>query len=206
MEVTAILMEDPLISVSEDCNCLNESSKTLSFPVDANFTTLLTGTKLMMSQIQAMIIKKFWYQIRNYALLIIQCLVPAFFVVLTMLVESFLTGTQDLPSLDISFDEYLDTVTTIQTSQLTDGSANNLILSSYESILRSLPERHSILSTGNDFVQTILDQHVISTSRVSLNFIIGAAFNDTTITAFFNNQPYHSAPLSLNLVNNAIWQ
>jgi hypothetical protein len=39
---------------------------------------------------------------------------------------------------------------------------------------------------------------------VNSRYIIGASISKQNVTAWFNNQPYHSAPISLNTVHNAI--
>jgi len=156
------------------------------------------------NQIEAMVIKKFFYQIRNYISVIIQCLVPVIFIVLTMATAGIMSGNKDLPELAISFDTYLDTVTTVEQGSMAAGSSSNLAFQSYQRIIQDLSSKHSLLVTEADIVERILAEYRLSVSRVNLNFIVGAAFSDERITAFFNNQPYHSAPLAINMVNNAL--
>lgn len=40
-------------------------------------------------------------------------------------------------------------------------------------------------------------------TRVNNRYLFGASINKTAITAWFNNQPYHTSPISLGLVHNA---
>lgn len=151
-----------------------------------------------------MVIKKFLYLIRNYILLIIQFAIPALFVVITMLAEMGLSGNKDLPELAISFDEYLTTVTTVERGDVTSGSNVDRFLTSYEDIFKGLSEEHQLLQATKGFEDTILDQYRASVSNANLVYMIGATFNESIITAWFNNQAYHTAPLAISLINNAI--
>lgn len=151
-----------------------------------------------------MVIKKFLYSIRNYILLIIQFAIPALFVVITMLAEMAFTGNKDLPELAISFDEYLKTVTTVEKGSLTSGSPVDGIFVSYQKIFEEFSDDHEIVVSTKPFEDAILDEYRSSVSNANLNFMVGATFNEDIITAWFNNQGYHTAPLSINLINNAI--
>lgn len=41
-------------------------------------------------------------------------------------------------------------------------------------------------------------------STVNLNYMVGTTFAGNVITVWFNNQAYHTVPLTVNLINNAI--
>lgn len=159
-----------------------------------------------MSQVYAMTIKRFLYAIRNYILLIIQFVIPSLFVVLAMLAGSGLVGDKNLPELSISFDEYLQTVTTVAKGTITDGSPVANSLDSYRQIINSLLDNHKLSETNGDFQDAILSQYEESASDTNLKSMVGASFSDDRIVAFFNNQGYHTAPLTINLINNAILQ
>lgn len=168
-----------------------------------DYSKFVTGARLGFSQIYAMTIKKFLYSIRNYILLIIQFVIPAFFVIITMLAELGLTGDKDLPELAISFDEYLTTVTTVERGVMSSSIVES-IFESYKNIFESKSDSHQLLQATKGFENTILDQYQSSVSDANLNYMIGATFNDNIITAWFNNQGYHTAPLAINTINNAI--
>lgn len=182
-----------------------ETNFSILFSVTMDYTKFEYGAKLRLSQIKAMSIKKFLYSIRNYILLIIQFVIPALFVVITMLSESALTGNLDLPELAISFDEYIQTVTTAEKGSFGVGSTMGNIFESYENSFKNLPPEHQLRVTEKDFQQEILDQYRTSLSKTNLNYMVGVSFRaDNVITAWFNNQGYHTAPLTINLINNAI--
>lgn len=164
---------------------------------------LVSGAKLQWSQFTAMAIKKFLYFIRNYILLLLQVLIPAFFIVITMLTESLNNGDNDLPELAISFTEYLQTVTTVERGPVVTGLLENIFIS-YQSIINNLTDVHTLTVTNRDFQDVILDEYRTSLSNTNLNYMVGVTFNDSEIRAWFNNQGYHTAPLAINTINNAI--
>jgi ATP-binding cassette, subfamily A (ABC1), member 3 len=169
----------------------------------------LSGVSLQWSQISAMAIKKFLYSIRNYILLIIQFAIAPFFVVITMLADSLFTGNSNLPELAISFKEYLQTVTTVEKGTFTSGSVAEQIFTSYRDMFENLPQNepfssHSLVITDKNFEDAILNQYASSKSEANLNYMVGATIKEDKITAWFNNQAFHTAPLTVNLFNNAI--
>ena len=164
----------------------------------------LTGPRLLWSQTKAMFLKKFLYSTRNYILVIVQFVIPALFVVLTMMIEDFDLSAKELPALPISFDKYLATVTTVEKGSYKNGSTIENVFKSYERIINGLPSGHTLKVTTRDFQDEILDRYRNSISEVNLNHMIGASFNASQIKVWFNNQGYHTAPLAINTINNAI--
>lgn len=168
-----------------------------------DYTNFLHGPALQWSQIKAMVSKKYLYSIRNWILLLIQFVIPAFFVVMTMLTDSLSSGNRDLPELPIAFETYLQTTTVLERGAFATGSLAENITNNYLAILRELPEEHELTETSLPFEEAILAQYAVSVSRTNLDFMVGATIGEN-ITAWFNNQGYHTAPLTINLINNAI--
>ena len=151
-----------------------------------------------------MVIKKLIYLTRNYILLIIQFAIAPLYVVITMLMYS-LNENAKLPALAISFKEYLETVTTIEKGSLTIGSIAEHIFISYLDMFKNIySPTHKLSIVEKKFAVEILNQYDISKSKTNLNFMTGATFTDDSLTVWFNNQAFHTAPLTLNLMNNAI--
>lgn len=144
------------------------------------------------------------YSVRNYVILLLQFTIPALFIVIAMLTEQMNSGDKDLPQLAISFNEYLQTVTTVERGSLASGSPMENIFTNYENIINGLPSIHSLHVTNADFQDEILEQYRISLSDTNLKFMVGVTFNSSAIKAWFNNQAYHTAPLAINTINNAI--
>lgn len=176
----------------------------LVISVNIDSLKFLSGPQLLWSQVTAMAIKKFFYSIRNYILLIIQFVIPALFVVITMLIERFSNVGGDLPGLSIAFNEYPMTVTTVERGSMTSGSVVEGVFTSFESLVNDQSGEHSLRVTTRDFQEQILDQYRSSIFETNSNFMIGVTFSDSGIRAWFNNQAFHTAPLAVNSINNAI--
>lgn len=164
----------------------------------------VSGASLQWSQITAMAIKKCLYSIRNYRILLLQFIIPAFFIIVTMLTGTSNFGDKDLPELAISFNEYLETVTIVERGSIESGTLLDNICTSYENIINSLSDVHRVTVSNRDFEDEILDQYRTSLSNTNLKYMVGVTFNNSEIRAWFNNQGYHTAPLAVNTVNNAI--
>ena len=169
-----------------------------------DYSNFQHGAALYFSQFQAMLIKKILYSSRNYILLLIQLLIPALFIVITMATAQATSGDKDLPELAISLNEYLDTVTVMHGSNVPTDSEFAPIVASYQAQFALFDERQSFNTTNRNFEDAILDQYRVSTSDTNLKYMVGASFNASAAVAWFNNQAYHTAPLAINLVNNAI--
>jgi hypothetical protein len=116
-----------------------------------------------------------------------------------------LPGTNNLPELRISFLEYIQTVTVYEKN--VQGSAMDDIINSYVNFFTALPAEHSLIQTPNGMSMNnaILAEFNRSMANVNLNFMVGTTFNDdNSIIVWFNNQAYHTVPLTVNLINNAI--
>ncbi|KAG5683919.1 hypothetical protein PVAND_013177 [Polypedilum vanderplanki] len=203
-------MEEVFLKVGIDSNTLdveeryegisNGSSNGSNDALKLINTNLTYGICLYFNQILAMAMKKFFYMIRNYMMLFIQFFIPALFIVITMLMEDLFDGDQDLPELQISFREYIRTITTYEIA------GNQNIFASYKAFFDDLPDEHVLRTTEENLnlEDTILKEYRLSLSNVNLNYMVGTTFNESSITAWFNNQAFHTAPLTINLINNAI--
>lgn len=66
-------------------------------------------------------------------------------------------------------------------------------------------DAHEFERTSENFEQYILRLARSMLVRVNSRYLAGATIRDSLrIVAYFNNQPYHAAPLSLSLVHNAV--
>ena len=112
---------------------------------------------------------------------------------------------QDLPALPISFLEYIRTFTMYESQHAGEGLISDII-TGYKSFFDNLPANHQLIAVepGTTFSDQILTEYRKSLSNVNLNYMVGTTFNESVITVWFNNQAYHTAPLTINLINNAI--
>lgn len=82
------------------------------------------------------------------------------------------------------------------------------IVDEYQGLFRNAPPRASLVSIEEDFEKYILrvgkEQLVNVNSFYLAASTVGTHVNGSdAIVAWFNNQPYHTSPLSLNLIHNA---
>lgn len=77
-------------------------------------------------------------------------------------------------------------------------------ITNYLDFMKDLPDEHTIRETadGLSMEDTILNEYRASMSNVNLNYMVGTTFKDNSIIAWFNNQAFHTVPLTVNLINN----
>lgn len=77
------------------------------------------------------------------------------------------------------------------------------IINEYRLMFDTYPDELLVEFDGN------MDEHFLELGnairiRSNTRYLVGLGFQDNTVVAYFNNQLYHTAPLSLNLAYNAI--
>ncbi|XP_067637687.1 phospholipid-transporting ATPase ABCA3 isoform X2 [Eurosta solidaginis] len=167
---------------------------------------LLRGTDLYCNQWQAMFLKKFLYALRKKLLLFIQNLLPIFFVVVTILISRNASTFRPLPAMKISLTQYPKTYTVLETaSDVVPGSTEARIAAEYKSFASSYGANHPLQTTGErNFTEYILDLGKTEQVRINSRYMAAATVSAEKITAWLNNQPLHTAPLTVNLVHNAM--
>ncbi|KAF5277495.1 hypothetical protein FQR65_LT03832 [Abscondita terminalis] len=160
--------------------------------------SVLTGWLLLCSQLRAMFLKRRLSILRSWLLVVIQNCIPVLFLVLAIVIVRGSKVYNDLPSLKIELNSYDNPVTVLNYSQ------SNKYAENYKNYLESHNKRcvdwHHENLADNIFNKTITDK-----TTVRLRYIAGATFKaDNTTIAWFNNEPYHSPPLTLQLVMNSI--
>ena len=76
----------------------------------------------------------------------------------------------------------------------------------YEKMMQSLGEDYEFekTPTGQSFDEYILELGENQQVLVNSRYMIAATIRDNSIVAHFNNQPLHTAPLTINMVYNAM--
>lgn len=150
-------------------------------------------------QIAALFVKKYLQTRRHWLVLLIQICILAMFVFFAVLQIRNDSSLDDLPSRSISIDDYEETVTMLQVDSNTNEIGNQ-----FKAMFVN-KGNHRLTVIGSSIDDYILD---VSNALVVVNraYMVGAtiAANSNPITAWFNNQPYHTAPLAVNLVHNAV--
>ncbi|XP_065093705.1 phospholipid-transporting ATPase ABCA3-like [Ochlerotatus camptorhynchus] len=180
----------------------NDSNGTAIETTNQNYSlnnmNLLMGNELLMSQIKGQFLKKFLSTIRSWVTLIIQNAIPIFFVVMSFVIVRSISKDQDLPPLKISLDPYKDTVTVLE------GATTDNRVQAYQNQFKSIDGSHRLDIIPGSMSDYILDKSLKAISDVNVRYMVGATLNDTAYTGWFNNKGYHTAPLALSLIYNAI--
>lgn len=169
-------------------------------------TRLLKGANLLNNQWHAMILKKFLYTYRNKLLFFIQNLMPIFFVSVTVLIARTQGTFNPLKPITMSLTQYPLAVTVLDTANdVADTSLQYRIAEKYRGIATSYGSDYEFLDTGNqNFTDFILDLGRKIQVRINSRYLASATISNENITAWLNNQPLHTAPLTVNLVHNAM--
>ncbi|GLH10706.1 Multidrug resistance protein homolog 49 [Gryllus bimaculatus] len=177
---------------------------------------LLTGPALKRHQVHAMLMKKALALSRGWVLFLVQCVLPVFFLSVAILIARTWQAMRDLPPRDIDLQSYSEVNTTL--SMLNNDNKgiahfiSKYLSQKYKNVIEDNGFCPTVLegkeNTTGMFEEYILDQYRKDVSRTRHSFVVGASFdvvNSTPyITGWFNDLPYHSVPLTLNLLNNAI--
>lgn len=162
--------------------------------VEEKSVDFLEGYKLFFNRILALLLKKYLLFKASWVLLLLHVI----FVLLLVLISEiamYQTQTYDMPNLKIDLATYDKPVV------LTDGE-DNQIKASYKRIVEQSKGR--VINT-KDISATIFAHMNKDRTKVLHRYPVAATFyENNTIIAWYNNFPYHTAPLALNLIMNAL--
>ncbi|XP_037941236.1 ATP-binding cassette sub-family A member 3-like [Teleopsis dalmanni] len=166
----------------------------------------LTGFQLWFSHFYALVIKRVAFQYYHIALTIIQLVAPIVFPLISLALTNLDIERQELRPITFDLDQYQHSITIISVSadlqeqelDPVDLYRQNLFWKRYEHIARSIVNENA----ESFFIKKQSEKQ----DFVNHDYLIGASFEDKHITAWFNNYPLHTAPLSLNTIHNALAQ
>ncbi|XP_017056192.1 phospholipid-transporting ATPase ABCA3 isoform X3 [Drosophila ficusphila] len=166
---------------------------------------LLQGLQLLSNQWKAMLLKKFLYTWRNKLLLLIQNIMPVFFVVVTILIIETQGTFMELKPITMSLTQYPLAVTVLDRSNVKTDVNSIEIANKYEELAQSYGSNYALEVTGNQsFTDYILELGKTIQVRINSRYLVAASVNESGIIAWLNNQALHTAPLTVNMVHNAI--
>lgn len=163
--------------------------------------TLLTGMKLTVNQLIALMMKKILNSYRNWIMLFLQTLIPVLFALITILTVQSWGGNRDLPKIQFNLNTYSRTITSLAVNSSID--PEGLPMKIYQNY------RNQFSPNMIDIVDGDMNTHYLRNSkkfltRLNSRYLYGATVDTKAITVWFNNQPYHTSPVSISLVHNAI--
>ncbi|XP_068150684.1 phospholipid-transporting ATPase ABCA3-like [Drosophila tropicalis] len=148
---------------------------------------------------QALIYKNVWITLRNYWVLILQILIPIVFTSLIIINSRGGRIYYELPEILISPLQYRESVAVIE-----DRTSNSPLANAYASYVESFGARFTLINTNNvPFEEFILDTAKGQRQTVDAKYIAGVTIDESKLTVWLNNQPFHTAPLTLNVLHNA---
>lgn len=202
--ISLTTMEEVFLKAGSDTLLDTENSNgtaidTTNRNYSLNNMNLLTGSDLLFSQIKGQFLKKMLSSLRSWGTLIIQNVIPIFFVIMSFVIVQSISKDQDLPPLKITMDSYKDTVTVLE-----GDSAVDTRVQAYQNIFKGIGGSHRLEKVPNTVPEFILEKSKAAISEVNVRYLVGATLNDTAYTGWFNNKGYHTAPLALSLIYNAI--
>lgn len=152
------------------------------------FAPSITGFKLLINQFYATILKKLYMYIHGWRSVLLMFIYPFGWMIISLIAKvniNILSKAKN--SLGITLDLYKSLTILIQSDE-----SNASIVSQYEKIVENFPTVHL-----NDSLQSYLLEN-------KPNSVISASITKQNMTAYFDNEAYHAAPLTINVLFNAI--
>ncbi|XP_050094334.1 phospholipid-transporting ATPase ABCA1-like isoform X1 [Anopheles aquasalis] len=174
---------------------INENSDTYSL----EGLRLLTGSKRLFYQIYAQFYKKLLTTVRSWITLSLQLCIPILFVLMSYLIFLNANTGRDLPELTINFDRYTGSLTVVEVEAGSESTG-----AAYRELFRNEPPVHQLTAIDTDMTSYILKTAAQDIPTFNSRYWVGATLNANDCTAWFNNKAYHSAPLAVNLIYNAL--
>ncbi|XP_037714104.1 ATP-binding cassette sub-family A member 3-like [Drosophila subpulchrella] len=168
----------------------------------SEYQNRLQGLQLLSNQLKAMLLKKLLYTWRNKLLLFVLNVIPVFFLLMTYMTA---VTKDDLEPMTFSLTQYDSAVTVLDLSRVSNGSQSYKIGQKYADLVKSYSEDYKLeLTDKKDFEDYILKVDGTKQTGINSRYLVGASFSNDGIVAWLNNQAYHTAPLTINLVHNAM--
>ena len=159
---------------------------------------LLKGSALAINQTKAMFTKKMIATKRTWVQLLIQNIIPIWFVSITIIIVRSFPAAEDLPLLDINLNDYERSTTVLGINSTSLEGISN----SYKKLFTRPSQELKVIETGvEDYILKIGGENI---GKMNNEYLFGATFFENSVTGWFNAQGYHTAPLTINFLYNAI--
>ncbi|KAH8378947.1 hypothetical protein KR009_002246, partial [Drosophila setifemur] len=150
---------------------------------------------------QALLLKKALMAARNYWILLIIIFLPVVIMSLTIFNSRGGRIYYNLPSLYITLEQYENAYVILEDKAKVLSS----ISKEYAEQVKSYGSNYKFINTnGVAFEEYILSQSDSYKYRTYFEYMAAATIADDNITIWLNNKPLHTAPLTLNLLHNAL--
>lgn len=164
---------------------------------------IVSHTERIRYQWQAMFYKKAINITRNWHLLALQLVVPVIFIVLGYCISEVSEVIGGLPPLTISLNSYGYTQTLLR-NEAPNGSFGSEVAQNYKEMFQTFPPSEVLTVINGSIQNTILELSEYNIRYVNRRYLVAATIEANRTIGWFNNQALHTAPLTLNLIYNAI--
>ncbi|XP_013865526.1 ATP-binding cassette sub-family A member 3 [Austrofundulus limnaeus] len=199
-----ILDDASSISALTDVTDFTDSGTLIS--EDGSNIKLNTGVRLYLQQFYAMFLKRALYSWRNWKVMVAQFLVPLIFTIVALVVARTLPNHQNAPLLDLALSRYGPTKVPVAVQPGAGPLASDLANTYATQLSAQLGELVNI----TDFMDYVLTQAKREGSSFNERCVVGAAFRGlaqfSEVTAYFNNQGYHTLATALMMADNALFK
>ncbi|XP_053391292.1 phospholipid-transporting ATPase ABCA3-like [Mercenaria mercenaria] len=212
--------ETPLFKGGADrhANYSGESKyeRTASFTHDIDKNTHMV---LYVQQFYAMFIKRVLHTYRNQVVTISQLAVPLFFTIMALIAIRTFPGPQDSPRLNLTIDSLGDNV--VVYSEQSNSSLENMFVRSYGKQFIHDGSTETVFVNNRtenrndtDIIKYLLKVGHDDIGAYNLKYLVGADVKPLSsgkqtgldLTAYFNNQAFHTPAISVAMVANALLQ
>uniref|UniRef100_A0A5S6QAW5 ABC transporter domain-containing protein n=1 Tax=Trichuris muris TaxID=70415 RepID=A0A5S6QAW5_TRIMR len=207
--LSVITMEEVFLkvtpaSVTSEQQIVSSLHSASASDVQFTATDKVTGFRLLMQQFYAMMVKRALNASRNRLLIFVQVFVPVLFVVVAILVNKTLPDNKRTPPLKLNVDSYFNTIVGLywdnETAVVGRHYASQFSSSHVVDNVSDCNFTSYVLDRVAKLDQGVFDQMcIIAAAMHSVN---NGSY--TMMTGYFNNQPLHAMPASLNALDNAI--
>lgn len=153
----------------------------------------------MINQIRSMFLKKMISTKRSWVQQLVQALIPIYFMVVTVVIVRSFPGLSNLPPLPISVYNYSSTTTLLELR-----TSNDDIFRGYQTLFQGYPSSHHLQTINKDMIDHILSLSDANIGLVNRKYMTAATLGDSNHTVWFNPQGYHTAPLGIDFLYNAL--
>uniref|UniRef100_A0A7N4NZ22 ABC transporter domain-containing protein n=1 Tax=Sarcophilus harrisii TaxID=9305 RepID=A0A7N4NZ22_SARHA len=166
----------------------------------------ISQLKLHCQKFYAMFIKKALFTWRNKKMMLAQALVPLICVILTIQLLKMSRQTSKRPMLRLTLNQYGHTIVPFfipATSKLHPKLSDHIA-----TVIQA--EGHMPMESVDPIEDFLIFMATEQADTFDEDYLVAMSFHDegerTVITALFNNQAYHSAPMALSVADNIVYK
>ncbi|CAL1544560.1 unnamed protein product [Lymnaea stagnalis] len=196
------------LDLSEDANWSSHATLNLTSRLHKN-----RGATLFVQQFLAMFMKRALHTVRNKLVTVTQLIVPLFFTVMGLVALKTLPSFTDMPALKLVASEYGENFIPYASGLSDSDKIAQWFAQQFENQRSSIPvniSNQAGFESDPDIMKYLAKKGMADIGTYNLKYMIAGSFNKSsdqpgyTVTAYFNNQAYHSIAISLGAIYNAL--